>query len=83
MTFFKLCALDSDNVIPFVSGAIKIDTNNPKTENPTPTKTVEAIPYLSKKIGKPKVVMTVPIRLNAIAAPTADARISVGNNSFG
>ena len=75
--------LVSPSDLPAVSGAMKIDSTNPKITRPAATSMVGPMPNAAMKIGVPYVATIVPTREMPMAKPTAVALTSVGNSSLG
>ena len=59
------------------------DSTRPRITRPAATSMVGPTPNAARNSGVPYVATTVPMRENAMAMPTAEARTSVGNNSLG
>src|SRR6185312_528120 len=78
-----LIAAHSPRVKPRVSGAHITATTAPAKVTTAPTTMVPPVPRCDSETGTRYVPMAAPIRLRDDASPTADPRISVGNNSFG
>src|SRR5262249_31095213 len=68
---------------PRVSGANITETTAPVKVTTAPTIMVPPVPRCDREMGTRYVPMAAPMRLSEDASPTADPRISVGNNSFG
>ena len=75
--------LVSPSDLPAVSGAMEIDSTNPKITRPAATSMVGPMPNAAMKIGVPYVATIVPTREMPMANPTAVALTSVGNSSLG